>query len=503
MRMGPQSHPEIERKYDVGDAVELPRLDRVPGVATTTLPEQVELEAVYFDTEDLRLAAAGVTLRRRSGGNDAGWHLKLPVSRDERQELRLPLTAATGDDAPEELLERVRVILRGRRPVAVATVRTRRTSRRLLSAAGTALVEVTDDTVSAQRLTENEATLRWREWEVELVDGEREVVDTVEAAVLAAGARPAMIGSKLARALGERVPTSSVPPAPTKTSTAGEVLLAHLHAQRAELHRQDMRLRAGEESAVHQLRIAARRLRSALAAYRRLLEPGSTDRVRADLKWLGGVLAEARDAQVLRERLTCLVDTQPVELVLGPVRRRIDDELGQAYRIGRSNAAEALSSQRYFALLDALDALITSPAWAEPAAEPARHELSRRLKVEIKRVRSRARTAQSAGDHAQLDVAMHDIRKAAKRLRYAAEAARPALGKTAKRLAQQAKEIQQLLGEHQDTVVARRVLREIGIQAHLSGENGFTFGRLHALEETRARELEDHYPAAVSRLPAG
>ncbi len=498
-----RTHPEIERKYDVGDAAELPPLDRVPGVATTTLPEHVELEAVYFDTEDLRLAAAGVTLRRRSGGNDAGWHLKLPVGRDERQELRLPLGAASDDRVPEELLDRVRVFLRERREVAVVTVRTRRTSRRLLSAEGTAMVEVTDDAVSAERLTGEDGALRWREWEVELVEGDRDVMDAVEVALLAAGARPAVIGSKLGRALGDRVPTRSVPTEPTKRSTAGDVLLAYLHDQRAELHRQDMRFRAGEQSAVHQLRIAARRLRSALASYRRLLEPGSTDRLRSDLKWLGGVLAEARDAQVLRERLTGLVDAQPIELVLGPVRRRIDDELGQAYRIGRGNAAEALSDHRYFELLDTLDALLATPPWAEPAAEPARRELPRRLKAEIKRVRRRARTARSASDRTQLDVAMHDIRKAAKRLRYAAEAARPALGKPAKRLARRAKDAQQLLGEHQDTVVARAVLREIGVKAHLSGENGFTLGRLHALEEARAGELERRYPAVVSRLPAG
>lgn len=498
-----EAHREIERKYDVGDADELPALDQVPGVATTTLPEEVDLEAVYFDTEDLRLAAAGVTLRRRTGGDDAGWHLKLPVGRDERRELRLPLGAASDDSVPEELLERVRVLLRERRAAAVVTVRTRRTSRRLLSADGAAMVEVTDDTVSAERLTERAGALRWREWEVELVDGDREVADAVEMVLLTAGARRAALGSKLARALGDRVPTGSAPTEPTKRSTAGEVLLAYLHAQRTELHRQDMRFRAGEESAVHQLRIAARRLRSALASYRRLLEPGSTDRLRSDLRWLGGVLAEARDAQVLRERLTGLVDTQPAELVLGPVRRRIDDELGEAYRVGRGNAAEALSGHRYFQLLDALDALIATPPWAQPAAEPARHELPLRLKAEIKRVRGRARTARSARDHAQQDVAMHDIRKAAKRLRYAAEAAQPAVGKAAKRLAQRAKDAQQLLGEHQDTVVARGVLREIGIRAHLSGENGFTFGRLHALEEARAGELERRYPAVVSRLLAG
>jgi CHAD domain-containing protein len=100
-------------------------------------------------------------------------------------------------------------------------------------------------------------------------------------------------------------------------------------------------------------------------------------------------------------------------------------------------------------------------------------------------------------------MALHDTRKAAKRLRYGAESATPVLGRRAKRLATRAKRVQELLGEHQDTVVARLTLRELGAQAYVANENGFTFGRLHALEQARASEIEHRCPAVLERLPSG
>ena len=101
----------------------------------------------------------------------------------------------------------------------------------------------------------------------------------------------------------------------------------------------------------------------------------------------------------------------------------------------------------------------------------------------------------SGGD--ERDVEWHEARKAAKRLRYATEAAAPVLGAPAKRLVKRVKEVQELLGDHQDAVVARPVLREIGVAAHLDGENGFTYGILHERETTGVRlvtpEVEDAF----------
>ena len=112
------------------------------------------------------------------------------------------------------------------------------------------------------------------------------------------------------------------------------------------------------------------------------------------------------------------------------------------------------------------------------------------------------RAIEGAGDAAERDLAFHDARKKAKRLRYAAESATPVLGKRARSLATDTKAIQQVLGIHQDTVVARDRLRAYGMQAHLDGQNAFTFGRLHALEQARAERAEADFVDAWATLRA-
>jgi CHAD domain-containing protein len=127
--------------------------------------------------------------------------------------------------------------------------------------------------------------------------------------------------------------------------------------------------------------------------------------------------------------------------------------------------------------------------------------LARILERELRRVRRRSRAVSTAQTSEERDQALHDVRKAAKRLRYAAESTRPVFGGRAKKLAKRAKALQTVLGEHQDAVVAQLTLRELGVRAHLSGENGFTFGRLHALEEARADRLRREYADVVAVLP--
>ncbi|MDV9192738.1 CHAD domain-containing protein, partial [Streptomyces sp. SR27] len=100
------------------------------------------------------------------------------------------------------------------------------------------------------------------------------------------------------------------------------------------------------------------------------------------------------------------------------------------------------------------------------------------------------------------DLALHEARKAAKRARYAAEAARPTLGKPAKRLAKRVKAVQSLLGEHQDAVVARAALRELGVQADGAGETAFTWGLLYGREEAAAEAAERDLPEVWARASA-
>jgi CHAD domain-containing protein len=505
-RMGVSRQAEVERKYDVGSAVVVPGLADVEGVSAVGEPVESRLVAVYFDTADLDLARCGVTLRRRTGGGDAGWHLKLPAGEDTRTEVRLPLGRAT-KTVPAELLAPVRAVVRDRALAPVARVSTRRLEYALVGADATVLAQVCDDEVHAERLRGPAQVGDWREWEVELVDGDAGLLDRVEQCLLAAGASAASVSSKLRRILGEMAPQAPQG-RPTRKKLSGgdaaQLVAAHLAEHLEALQEQDARLRAERPGSVHKLRIAARRLRSALKTYRPLLTTDSATSVALvgeELRWLGQVLSSARDAQVMRERLHLLVAAEPPELVLGPVAQRIDDDLSAAFQAGRDAALQALSSERYYRLLDALDDLATAAPFTSKAAAPAREVLPGLLQRDAKHLRRAVRRIDRADSPSDHDLALHEARKKAKRLRYAAESAIPVFPDRAAKLTAAAKKVQEALGEHQDTVVARHKLREYGAQTHLTGENGFTFGRLHALEERRADEAEQRFVRAWDHFP--
>jgi inorganic triphosphatase YgiF len=268
---------EVERKFDAGPSVRLPDLAAaVDAVAAVGEPFETQLDATYFDTVDLRLARHRVTLRRRVGGDDAGWHLKLPVGPDERTEIRLPLGRATRI-VPRALAGEVRVLVRDRPLVPIAILRTRRVERHVLDAAGTPLVTVAEDVVVGERLTGGAVeVISWREVEVELAHGDRSTLEAVSRALRRAGLSQARASSKLARVLGDAAAPPELVAAngkdPAKPPTVGAVLLAHLREQVDELLMRDRGARADQPDAVHKMRVATRRLRSALASYRPLLE---------------------------------------------------------------------------------------------------------------------------------------------------------------------------------------------------------------------------------------
>jgi inorganic triphosphatase YgiF len=197
------SQLETERKYEAGPDFTLPDFGTLPGY-TVTEPETFHLAAIYFDTEDLRLIAHKVTLRRRTGGEDDAWHLKLPVRPGTRRERHLPLSAGT-DTVPAEMQDMVADITEGRPLRPIAQLNTERTIRRLNGPDGKARAEVADDHVTGRRLNAGDELARdplvWHEVEVELMSGPPDVLDAAEAALLAAGARPSASASKLGRVL--------------------------------------------------------------------------------------------------------------------------------------------------------------------------------------------------------------------------------------------------------------------------------------------------------------
>jgi inorganic triphosphatase YgiF len=201
-------HLETEQKYDADADFVLPKLGSLPelGGRRATEPRRIFLSATYFDTEDQRLIRHKVTLRRRVGGDDEGWHLKLPKGKDTRQELHAPLEEGSTGSAPARLTARVEDITAGEDLRPVALLDTERTVVTLAGPAGQALLEVADDLVTAVRFGETgREPMRWREIEVEVIspgDEATALLETVGTVLREAGARPSASGSKLARVLG-------------------------------------------------------------------------------------------------------------------------------------------------------------------------------------------------------------------------------------------------------------------------------------------------------------
>jgi CHAD domain-containing protein/uncharacterized protein YjbK len=478
--MAVATHLETERKYDTGVDTELPALRDIPGVAQVDGPRTEQLEAIYFDTADLRLARHGATLRRRTGGTDAGWHLKVPAGPDARSELRLPLTASATNAPPDELADLTFGMARGAEIRPVARIKTTRDVWQLLGDKGKLLAEVTDDHVDAHRLGDSSTVDKWRELEVELADQDSAgVLDRAEKVLRKAGIRRAKHSSKLARVL-------PAPPSRPDTDgdTAGDAVLAYVRTQFEAIVAQDLRVRQDAEDAVHQMRVATRRLRSVLRVYDRIVDGARTRGLRDGLQWLGRRLAQARDLEVQHEYFRSTVTALPAELVVGPVEARLTRHFGPAEASARRTVVKTLGDKRYRRLLDGLDRLLTDPPLTSRAARPARKELPKHLRRARRKMTGRVRLA-----------TLHRGRKAAKRYRYGLEVAEPAVGKKARRARKRAKALTKVLGEHQDGLVAQPVLRELGMRAHLAGENGFTFGLLVGREQERCARVEREYRA--------
>ncbi len=485
---------ETERKYELPAGARLPALSDLPMVATETDAGEQRLEAEYYDTDDLRLIRAGVTLRRRRGGSDAGWHLKLPAGGDSRDEIRLPLGRA-GRKVPAELAGLVRVHTRGEALRPVARISTKRQVRLLLDHDGTSLAEVAVDDVSAQAMGAEATLSRWQEAEVELTGGSVPLLDAADQVLRRSGLQPARQRAKLERALAGQLPPAG-PLAPgraerlTPRSSAAEIVLGYAAAQVAALKAADPLVRRDEPDSVHQMRVATRRLRSTLKAFRDVLFAEDTSGIDAELKWLGAVLGAPRDAEVLAGRLEASVAQLPPELVLGPVQARLRAHFAPVEAATRAAALKALNSDRYLVLLDRLDQLLADPPLTARAGLPASDVLPAAVDRMRRRVRRRMRRAQSTPAGPDRDAALHEARKAAKDARYAAEAAGLGFGKPARQFAKRMKKVQTVLGDHHDAVVARGTVREIGVQAHLAGENAFSFGVLYERDSQLAADLE-------------
>ncbi len=477
---------ETEIKYEATAGVTLPDFTQLPQVARAEEAEPEDLAAEYFDTDDLRLIRSGTTLRRREGGHDAGWHLKLPAGSHTRREITVPL-GRSRHRVPAQLARLVRVHTRGEDLKLVARISTARARQVLLDDAGTPLAEVASDDVTATALAEPQRVSRWHEVEVELTGGGRDLLEAADLLLRRSGLSRSDQSAKLARAL-------DLPPAAVRrqsagpAAAAGDVLLAYLEAQVSALKALDPMVRRNEPDAVHQMRTTVRRLRSTLQSFRSFFSQ-ETGELSAELRWLGGELGTARDAEVLAAGLETRLRELPADLIVGPVEARVRGHFATARTSAHAAVLEALDSPRYFSVLDRLDELIEHPSGTSRAKRPAGKALQRPVRRTYKRTARRMKQALSLPPGESADAALHEARKAAKRARYAGEAVAPAFGADALGFAKRMKKVQSVLGGHQDAVIARAAALELGVLAHQAGENAFSYGVLHEREDHEAGRL--------------
>ncbi|MFC4070802.1 CYTH and CHAD domain-containing protein [Actinoplanes subglobosus] len=458
---------ETERKYDVPETFELPDLVGVGGIAGVDGAETHDLDATYFDTEDLRLMRNRRTLRQRSGGNDAGWHLKTPGDGEGRTEHRLP---ARGDTVPVELVALVRTIVR-RSPLGpVARLRTHRVETPLRDADGRTLALVAVDRVTAE--SDGTETV-WQEVEVELVDGDAAVLDEVERRLFEAGASHAAGPSKVARALAERLASVKAEAKTDKKSKPQKnLVILYAREQRDAILGHDPAARRGEPRAVHQMRVATRRLRSTLKTYKKAFDEQA---LRDELRWLAGVLGAVRDPQVLEEKLLGLVEEAGPEFA--HTAQRVRAHLEHRIETGRAELAEALESDRYLDLLDRIDEVVDQSSLGSP--DPVR-----RARKVLEKADEKLDEALASG----VEEEIHESRKGFKQARYAVELIAPEHGKPAKNLVKALTNLQDGLGDYQDSNIARGVLRELG-------SDSFHFGVLYGRQEQVGREALAGVPA--------
>lgn len=301
----PARHLEVERKFDVIESTVSPSFEGIAAVVRVEQSPTQQLDAVYFDTPSHDLARNQITLRRRTGGADAGWHLKLPAGPDKRTEMRAPLSAS-GDAVPAELLDVVLAIVRDQPVQPVARISTHRESQILYGAGGDALAEFCNDDVTAWSAgafhaagaaDNGPAEQQWREWELELVttDGtaDTKLLDRLANRLLDAGAAPAGHGSKLARVLGAtspgELPNGPQPPADPVHRAVSE--------QVEQLLLWDRAVRADAYDAVHQMRVTTRKIRSLLTDSQESFGLKESAWVIDELRELANVLGVARDAR--------------------------------------------------------------------------------------------------------------------------------------------------------------------------------------------------------------
>jgi hypothetical protein len=494
--MATTQHLEIEAKYDLPEGTAVPDLLGVAAVARVhDLPVQV-LTATYYDTAGLALQRHRVTLRRRTGSSDDGWHLKLPMVGGRRLEVRRPI--GSRPVVPVALRRLLVTVAGDERLVPVATLVTHRAVHHLVATDGHVLAELADDLVTVER--DGTEVLRWRELEVELVEGDAAVLTALDKAVRKAGVQPSASSSKIGRVLSADSSEQPVSWTPRlRAATAAQSLLAESEARLRVL---DAVARAGRPDAATDLEQGVRRRRAADDLARRLGALGAdvASERRAELAWAEGALAGAARLDAAGTLVQESVGGQPAELVLGPVARRLDREVAARRRSEQQSVAELLASPRWLRLVsgggDGRDGGGGSGGDAGRAdGRPPVGGRGPRLGKALPDLSARAARRLERRLRDLDDTTGRELGERLSAARHAADAALLAVDLAdrvgARRPAWPGRvtEIADLLDRLTTVVAALELTRATGVAAHLAGENGFTFGRVHGLLGARAAEV--------------
>jgi CHAD domain-containing protein len=463
---------ERETKLMVDERFSMPHL---PG---RTLARRV-FTSIYYDTPDHCLARACITLRYRLEGHLGLWQLKLPLDGSRRE---IELRGEAGQ-VPTVFSDALVIHLEGKRLVPVSTLRTWRTGIRIQVGRG-AEADVVLDSVSV--LTGGQIVQRFRELEIEWLNAEENVGDGLVQTLCKAGARPHDGRPKLFRALSV---SYGPPAAPSENVAVRDHLRHYLSRQVETLRRFDPGTRlGGEPEDLHQMRVATRRLRAVLRSAYRVLHPEWADPLVSGLTWLGQLLGFARDLDVQVEYF------RREAAQLGPrdrkpLERFISNLQGEREKAQRTLVAE-MRSARYLGFLSKLQ---------EAMLEPVVVESDCRIQDVAARAFKKMCRAMRALPQVPSNRDLHRVRIKTKRARYVAELAEPCMGKAATRFAKTAKKFQDLLGIHQDAVLAERYVRDF--VARSPGERAaFVAGLLVARAGQQRDEVRRTYRSAWKRL---
>ena len=486
---------EREIKLLIDADVELPPLEKLLSGCGSWTTETVVLEAVYFDTWDLRLTRSGVSLRYRS---DDGWCVKTPEARDGDVFVRREHAFGEGfGNPPRAAIELVLPWARSETVSEVARITTRRQKTRVCDAGGRLVCEIDDDEVAG--VVDGRPPVHFREIEIETHDdGEPHIVTTVAKRLRKAGAGQCPALPKVARVLGDRaVAPPDLPAAPhlDRSSTTTDLVSASIIAAVQSLLDNDPVVRAGEDpEGVHRARVATRRLRSHLHTFRPIVDNDWSESLRAELQWLAEQLGHVRDPDVLLHRLTAKAGELPPDLRVAS--RALTDRLRVARDRDRAALLDAMRSPRYTTLLDNLVGASQTPRMRNPDRTALAKDSARRL---TRNPWKGLRATVTALPRSPSSIELHDVRKQAKRARYAFEATMPVIGKKVQRAGRRLADLQDLLGDQHDAIVAMDWLHSAATDEPNS-EVAFAAGALAASFADDERRARRRWPTAWRRV---